>query len=112
LQRTTPKSTGGLVSSLVMKPSKNATKYGKEIVYDGYDKNGRPYQVIANSLNRGIVERVGKGTKRLRGKRIKSRQSGTGALLFIDNAQKQLTGLTERIKDNVISNINNKLKNR
>lgn len=53
--------TGELKASLRLKEYKGprTTRVGYQIIYDGYDGKGRPYQVIANSLNRGFVNPSG-----------------------------------------------------
>lgn len=74
--------TGGLKNSLVKKNASKGTEIGYRIIYDGYDANGRPYQVIANSLNRGF-------------------QTPSGGLVagyhFIDKAVSALKGLDDEI---------------
>lgn len=61
LREKTPVDTGDLRASLKIEEykGKSGTRVGYRIVYDGYDANGRPYQVIANSLNRGFVNPSG-----------------------------------------------------
>jgi len=108
LKRTTPQDTSGLVGSLTIQSTQNQNSYGKEIFYDGYDKNGQPYQAIANSLNIGRMSY--KGQKRKRGR--KNHEPAQGARLFINNAQRQLKGLDDKIRENVIGNINDKLNGR
>lgn len=63
LKRETPVDTGALVKSLIIEPYKpkglNDEKVGYVITFDGYDEKGRPFQLIANSLNRGFVNSNG-----------------------------------------------------
>ena len=106
LQRTTPNVTGGLVGSLRIEPIVSASKYGKVIDYDGYDKQGQAYSAIANSLNHGRMSYKGQKRKRSR----KNHSNAKGARLFIDNAQSQLKGLDNKISQNIIDNINNKTR--
>lgn len=60
-EKTPAGETGELRASLRLKAYKGpkTTRVGYQIVYDGYDSKGRPYQVIANSLNRGFVNPSG-----------------------------------------------------
>ena len=86
LQNSTPRGeTSELAASLKMKKlakTKKQTKIGYKIIYDGYDSKGRPYQVIANSLNRGFVNPQG---VHIQGKN------------FIDQAVSRLKGIDEDI---------------
>lgn len=88
LKTTTPKGdTGNLVNSLKMSKitkTKKNNKIGYKITYDGYDNKGRPYQVIANSLNRGFVNPKG---VQISGKH------------FIDQAVAKLKGMDQEIAD-------------
>ena len=76
--------TSNLVKSLSIESITKLTKYGYRIFYDGYDDNGRPYQVIANALNRGFTTPQGKYI------------SGTH---FIDEAIKTLKGMDQKINE-------------
>lgn len=57
LVENTPKRTGGLVASLRLEEVNDAKRVGQQVgykvYYDKYDEKERPYQEIANSLNRG-----------------------------------------------------------
>lgn len=64
LRSLAPVDTGALVKSLIIEPYKskgiNDGKTGYVITFDGYDEKGRPFQLIANSLNRGYTTKSGK----------------------------------------------------
>ena len=64
LKRRCPVNTGGLRNSIKVKEVKPSRRHpdrvGYEVVFDGYDKHNRPYQVIANSLNFGYTMNNGK----------------------------------------------------
>lgn len=79
----TPVRTGALKASLRKERVEKRGKYGTRIYYDGYDEKGTPYQLIANSLNKG-----GAGT-------------GYSATHHIDEAVKDLKGLDGRIAEAV-----------
>lgn len=57
LVENTPKRTHGLVDSLRLEEVNDAKRVGQQVgykvYYDKYDEKQRPYQEIANSLNRG-----------------------------------------------------------
>lgn len=81
-QETPVGETGELVRALKKEKYKKGSKEGYRVFYDGYDSKGRPYQVIANSLNRGYITPTGgivKGNH------------------FIDKAVKKLKGMDEEI---------------
>lgn len=67
LKEKTPRDTGGLRDSIKVKevlPTKRKPgRIGYEVVFDGYDEHGRPYQLIANSLNFGYTMNNGKIVK-------------------------------------------------
>ena len=61
LKNNTPRGeTSGLVNSIKKEKVTRTSKIGYRVFFDGYDKKGRPYQVIANSLNRGFTTPQGK----------------------------------------------------
>ena len=64
LKSLTPIDTGALAKSLIIEPYKpkgvSDGKVGYVITFDGYDEKGRPFQLIANSLNRGYTTKNGK----------------------------------------------------
>lgn len=59
LRTSSPRVTGQLVNSLIKKETSKGTEIGYCVMYDGYDEKGRPYQIIANSLNRGFTTPTG-----------------------------------------------------
>lgn len=78
LIRTAPKRTGGLVRSLQsIQITARKNYYGYEITFDGFDKDGTPYQKIANILNYGT-----------------SKTQGTR---FVNKAVRKLKGMDDRI---------------
>jgi hypothetical protein len=78
LTRTAPVKTGGLVRSLQSTQiTARKNYYGYEITFDGADKDGTPYQKIANILNYG--------TSRIQGTR------------FVSKAVRKLKGMDDRI---------------
>ena len=79
----TPVRTGALAASLKKERVDKRGKYGTRIYYDGYDEHGTPYQLIANSLNKG------------------SEGTGFAATHHIDAAVKDLKGLDARIAEAV-----------
>lgn len=52
----TPVNTGALKNSLRKERIEKKGKYGTRIFYDGYNSDGVPFQLIANSLNKGGAE--------------------------------------------------------
>lgn len=50
---TTPVRSGGLVNSMQKEDVKDINKVGFKIAFEGYDRKGRAYSEIANSLNKG-----------------------------------------------------------
>ena len=55
LLKTTPRNHGGLVNSLKLSKLDKKDSIGYKLEYYGYNEKGRPYAVIANSLNRGYL---------------------------------------------------------
>lgn len=74
-----------LVDTLKMVNIDDGRKYGHKIDYDGYNENGKPYSLIARSLNKGTATQA--GTK------------------HIDRAVHKLKGIDGRINDRVIEAI-------
>ena len=88
----TPVRTGALAASLRKERVEKRGKYGTRIYYDGYDERGTPYQLIANSLNKGGGE------------------TGFAATHHIDQAVKGLKGLDARIAEAVGKAIEEEIK--
>lgn len=76
-----------LKDTLVMKAKEDVNRYGYTIDYDGYDENGKPYSLIARSINKGALDRE--------------------PTRHIDKAIKKLKGMDDRIGEHVVEAINN-----
>lgn len=87
LKTQTPRRTGGLVNSLQVTPAtnKNANYYGYDVDFIGTNENGESNAKVANILNYG--------NQRIAGSH------------FIDKATKKLKGLSQKIEDNILDNM-------
>lgn len=50
-----------MADSIVVEPEKRTGRVGYTVAFDGYDERGRPFQLIANSLNKGVPTDVHSG---------------------------------------------------
>ena len=59
LRRTAPRSKTAdgrqhMADTIVVEPEKRTGRVGYTVAFDGYDERGKPFQLIANSLNKGV----------------------------------------------------------
>ena len=84
LKATTPiGASGGLNKSLKKKKSTRKNYYGYDIIYEGEDSKGVPYQKIANILNYG------------------TKDGRLAPKYFIARAQRRLRGLDDKINEKI-----------
>ena len=75
-----------LRDTIKIEKQEKPNKYGYKIDYDGYDETGKPYSLIARSINKGALGRV--------------------PTRHMDKAIKKLKGMDQRIGARVTETIN------
>lgn len=90
--------TGGLKNSLTTEPvtDRGSQFYGSRVHFKGENRQGVPYEKIANVLNYGRAAGVSSSGRRY---------GGIAGSFFISKEVKKLKGLSKRIDDNITNKL-------